>query len=48
MTRMQRLLDWFRMAVTLPERQCQAVLIEAMRRAGWKPATRLRMVRRKR
>lgn len=41
MTRMERLVAWLTKAVTLPERQCEAILLEAMRRAGWKKVTRL-------
>jgi len=45
MTRVHRLIAWLERAVSLPDRQCEAILVEAMRRAGWKKATRLRVRR---
>lgn len=45
MTRMQRLIAWITKAATLPERQCEAILMEAMRRAGWRKVTRLRVTK---
>lgn len=45
MTRIQRLIAWVTKAATLPERQCEAILLEAMRRAGWKKVTRMQKVR---
>jgi len=48
MTRMQRLIAWLTQAVTLPERQCERLLLDAMRRAGWTPVRKLRVCRRKR
>jgi hypothetical protein len=48
MTRIERLVTWLTWAVTIPERQCELILLEAMRRAGWRKVMRVRVVKRKR